>query len=171
MLDNDDTERAIQWRGVRSVWSALAMLAAIVVTIVWAATGAAFWPVWVWLGLAVPFMFRAALRSARSAPRRWRGPARPTAPSGRRPGRAVGRRRGDPDGRVGLDRRGLLAVLAAVRAGRRARLPRPDRGHVEPVAPRPARAGARAARRRAHPHAARSAGRAGGRAAADRARP
>src|SRR4051794_10289600 len=72
MLDNDDTERAIQWRGVRSVWSALAMLAAIVVTIVWAATGGAFWPVWVWLGLAVPFMFRAALRSARSAPRRWR---------------------------------------------------------------------------------------------------
>jgi signal transduction histidine kinase len=72
MLDNDDMERAIQWRGVRSVWSALAMLAAIVVTIIWAATGGAFWPVWVWLGLAVPFMFRAALRSARSAPRRWR---------------------------------------------------------------------------------------------------
>src|SRR3954470_21428557 len=82
MLDNDDMERAIQWRGVRSVWSGLAMLAAIVVTIVWAATGGAFWPVWVWLGLAVPFMFRAALRSARSAPRRWRALAVQSALSG-----------------------------------------------------------------------------------------
>src|SRR3954465_3168918 len=77
MLDNDDMERAIQWRGVRSVCSALAMLAATGGTIIGAATGGAFWPVWVWLGLAVPFMFRAALRSARSAPRRWAPPPPP----------------------------------------------------------------------------------------------
>src|SRR4051812_35038435 len=48
------------------------MLAAIVVTVIWAATGGEFWPVWVWLGLGTPYMFRTALRSARSAPRRWR---------------------------------------------------------------------------------------------------
>src|SRR4051794_41963018 len=120
MLDNDDMERAIQWRGVRSVWSALAMLAAIVVTIVWAATGGAFWPVWVWLGLAVPFMFRAALRSARAAPRRWRAPAAPGAPSG---GGA-----GGPALLGGPTGAGLLVVLPPFGVGGVGPLPRPGLG-------------------------------------------
>jgi signal transduction histidine kinase len=70
---DDVTERGIEWRGVRSVWAALAMMAALVVTIIWAATGGEFWPVWVWLGLGVPFMFRTAISAALSSPGRWRG--------------------------------------------------------------------------------------------------
>jgi len=69
---DDVTEQGIEWRGVRSMWAALAMMCALTVTIIWAATGGTFWPVWVWLGLGVPFMFRTAIGAALSSPRRWR---------------------------------------------------------------------------------------------------
>src|SRR3954453_21921564 len=69
---NDVTEQRIEWQGVRSVWAALAMMIAVVVTIIWAATGGAFWPVWVWLGLSVPFMVHSTFRPVRLAPRRWK---------------------------------------------------------------------------------------------------
>jgi signal transduction histidine kinase len=68
----DVTDQGIEWRGVRSVWAAVAMMCALTVTIVWAATGGAFWPVWVWLGLSVPFMFRTAISASRNSPPRWR---------------------------------------------------------------------------------------------------
>jgi signal transduction histidine kinase len=79
---DDVTEQGIEWRGVRSVWAALAMMCALTVTIVWAATGGTFWPVWVWLGLGVPFMFRTAIGAALKSPRRWRGLAVQSAISG-----------------------------------------------------------------------------------------
>jgi signal transduction histidine kinase len=69
---NEVTEQRIEWQGVRSVWAAMAMMIALVVTVIWAATGGAFWPVWVWLGLSIPFMFRSALQPVRLAPRRWK---------------------------------------------------------------------------------------------------
>jgi signal transduction histidine kinase len=75
-------ENPIEWRGVRSIWAALAMMAALTVTVIWAATGGAFWPVWVWLGLSVPFILRTAIHSARGAPRRWRPLAMQSALSG-----------------------------------------------------------------------------------------
>jgi signal transduction histidine kinase len=66
-------DRQIEWRGPRSPVAAVAMLAALVVTIVWAATGfGPFWPVWVWFGLGAPFIFRTAIRAAHGSPRRWR---------------------------------------------------------------------------------------------------
>jgi signal transduction histidine kinase len=71
-MHDEMSEPAIEWRGVRSIWAAVTMMVAIVVTIIWAATGGAFWPVWVWLGLGTPFLLRTAIGSARSAPRRWR---------------------------------------------------------------------------------------------------
>jgi signal transduction histidine kinase len=79
---DDVTERGIEWRGVRSIWAALAMMCALTVTIIWAATGGAFWPVWVWLGLSAPFMFRSAVTAALSSPRRWRPLALQAAVSG-----------------------------------------------------------------------------------------
>jgi signal transduction histidine kinase len=79
---DDVTERGIEWRGVRSIWAALAMMCALTVTIIWAATGGEFWPVWVWLGLSVPFMFRSAISAALNSPPRWRPLALQAAVSG-----------------------------------------------------------------------------------------
>src|ERR1700754_2349057 len=76
------SENPIEWRGVRSIWAALATMLALTVTVIWAATGGAFWPVWVWLGLSVPFMVRRAVRPVLLAPRRWKAFAAQAAFSG-----------------------------------------------------------------------------------------
>jgi signal transduction histidine kinase len=79
---NEVTEHRVEWQGVRSAWAAMAMMVALVVTVIWAATGGAFWPVWVWLGLSIPFMVRSTFRPVRLAPRRWKAFAAQAAFSG-----------------------------------------------------------------------------------------
>ena len=160
---NEVSEQRIEWSGVRSVWAATATMIALVVTVIWAATGGAFWPVWVWLGLSIPFMLRSSLQPVRLAPRRWKAFAVQAALSG-------------VDAviltivwgltgfgwwlfwplfglSVALGFHGLLVGMwHTLRPGEREQ-------ELE------------RARRRAHPDAPRRARRPGGRAAADRARP
>ncbi|MBO0728328.1 MAG: sensor histidine kinase [Acidimicrobiaceae bacterium] len=57
-----------RWRPSRL--AALALQIAILVLVIWALTGAGyFWPGWVWLGLAIPFALRGALRRGLRSPR------------------------------------------------------------------------------------------------------
>jgi signal transduction histidine kinase len=53
--------------------AALSGFVAFAVTALWALTGGAFWPIWVWYGLAIPLALHGVLRLADRAPRgRWR---------------------------------------------------------------------------------------------------
>jgi signal transduction histidine kinase len=63
-----------RWRRALALQAAVSGLVAFAVTAIWAATGGAFWPVWVWYGLAIPFALNALLFGASRVPRgRWRG--------------------------------------------------------------------------------------------------
>jgi signal transduction histidine kinase len=48
---------------------------AFAVTALWALTGGAFWPIWVWYGLAIPLALHGALRLAAGVRGRWRAVA------------------------------------------------------------------------------------------------
>jgi signal transduction histidine kinase len=62
-----------RWRRALALQAAVSGLVAFAVTAIWAMTGGAFWPVWVWYGLAIPFGLNAALYGAFQVRRgRWR---------------------------------------------------------------------------------------------------
>jgi signal transduction histidine kinase len=62
-----------RWRRALALQAAVSGLIAFAVTAIWAMTGGAFWPVWVWYGLAIPFGLNAALYGAFQVRRgRWR---------------------------------------------------------------------------------------------------
>jgi len=62
-----------RWRRALALQAAVSGLVAFAVTAIWVMTGGAFWPVWVWYGLAIPFGLHAALfGAAHVIRRRWR---------------------------------------------------------------------------------------------------
>src|SRR6478609_7478548 len=144
MLDEPKSE--INWRAVQTLQLGATGFIVFLMVGIWAATGFGqyFWPIWVWFGLSIPLAVQYAIR------------------------RALVCRRRDPDLHLGDDRLRLLALLAAVRDGRRADPARLPHRLVARAAPQ-ARAGAERPRGRAHPHPPRRPGRPGGGAAPDRA--
>jgi len=62
-----------RWRRALALQAAVSGLVAFAVTVIWVMTGGAFWPMWVWFGLAIPFGLNAALYGAAHVKRRrWR---------------------------------------------------------------------------------------------------
>jgi hypothetical protein len=57
----------------------LSVVCCLAVTVIWAATGGAFWPLWVWSGLALPIALQVAWQRAMAQPR---GPQRRLAVQG-----------------------------------------------------------------------------------------
>jgi signal transduction histidine kinase len=57
--------RAPDWGALLWVQAALGAVVAFLTTLIWAVTGhGAFWPMWVWLGLAIPIAIQAGVRQA-----------------------------------------------------------------------------------------------------------
>jgi signal transduction histidine kinase len=62
-----------RWRFALALQAAVSGLVAVAVTAIWVMTGGAFWPIWVWYGLLIPFGLNAALFGALQVQRRrWR---------------------------------------------------------------------------------------------------
>jgi signal transduction histidine kinase len=62
-----------RWRRALALQAAVSGFVAFAMTAIWVMTGGAFWPVWVWYGLAIPFGLHAALYGAAHVRhRRWR---------------------------------------------------------------------------------------------------
>ncbi len=118
MLEEPKSE--IDWRAVHTMQLGATGFIVFLMVVIWVATGLGeyFWPIWVWFGLSIPLAVQCAIKRALGGPRRWRALSIHAALSCRR--------RRDIDLHLGDDRVRLLAVLAAVRAGRgadHARLP------------------------------------------------
>jgi signal transduction histidine kinase len=74
-LDADlrDVDYRPEWSAAKSLAFAVVTTIDLAVTVVWLAAGAGyFWPVWVWIGLGLPTAYYLAIRSAQTAPDRWR---------------------------------------------------------------------------------------------------
>jgi signal transduction histidine kinase len=62
-----------RWRRALALQAAVSGLVAFAVTAIWVMTGGAFWPIWVWYGLLIPFGLSAAFYGAAQVrSRRWR---------------------------------------------------------------------------------------------------
>ena len=58
------------WRMILRLETNISVAISLLMLVIWALTGArAFWPGWVWLGLAIPLGFQVAVRRGRSAPK------------------------------------------------------------------------------------------------------
>jgi signal transduction histidine kinase len=60
------------WSAALSLQTAILSVIGCVCIVVWALTGGAFWPIWVWIGLALPVALQLGVRHALGAPRRLR---------------------------------------------------------------------------------------------------
>jgi signal transduction histidine kinase len=72
-LMTDEPRSEIDWRLVHTMQLGMSALLVFVMVVIWAATGfGEFWPIWVWLGLAIPLAVQYAVRRANAGPRQWR---------------------------------------------------------------------------------------------------
>jgi signal transduction histidine kinase len=62
----------LDWSGWLSLQISVLSVITGVCVVIWALTGGAFWPIWVAMGLALPVALQLGVRSALTAPRRWR---------------------------------------------------------------------------------------------------
>ena len=61
------------WPAILRQESVISAGIGVLMLVIWAGTSGAFWPVWVWFGLAIPLAFQVAIRRALRAPKghRW----------------------------------------------------------------------------------------------------